>query len=104
MFALLLREEVGSFSFAAIHQAIKNPARGGASENSVERSITTIAATYLASIRGCSKSERPGSRSSASSFVVSKFSENGNFSIAAAVPTVIPRIKKQEIISTGWMS
>jgi hypothetical protein len=33
LFVLLLRGEVGSFSFAAIHQAIKNPARGGAGEN-----------------------------------------------------------------------
>ena len=101
---LLLRGEVGSFGFAAIHQAIKNSTHDGTGEYSVGRSITTIAATYLASIRGCSKSERPGSRSSASSFVVFKFSENGNFSIAAAVPTVIPRIKKKEINSTGWMS
>jgi hypothetical protein len=29
---LLLRAAIGSFSFAAIQQAIKNPARGGASE------------------------------------------------------------------------
>ena len=47
---------------------------------------------------------RRRSKSSESSFVVSKAGEKGNFSIATAVPIVIPSITKQEIISTGWMS
>ena len=47
---------------------------------------------------------RRGSKSSASSFVVSKAGEKGNFFIATAVPIVIPRITQQVAINTGWMS
>lgn len=48
--------------------------------------------------------ETLGSKSSASSSVVSKTVEKGNFSIATAVPTVIPSITMQVISNAGWMS
>ena len=64
--------------------------------------MATIAVFYLVSIPG--RNEPRSSKSSASSSVVSRFVEKGLFSIATAVPIVIPSIIKQEMISTGWMS
>jgi hypothetical protein len=66
--------------------------------------IATIAVAYLTSIPGRRKPERLGSKSSASIFVMSKDGEKGNFSIATAVPRVIPSITKQVISNTGWLS
>ena len=68
--------------------------------------MATIAAAYLTSIPGRSEpdNEPRYTKSSASSSVVSKLVEKGSFSIATAVPIVIPSITKQEIINTGWMS
>ena len=67
--------------------------------------IATISVTYLTSIPGRSApAVRRCSKSSASSLVVSRAGEKGNFSIAAAVPTVIPSITMQTMINTGWIS
>ena len=68
--------------------------------------MAKIAVSYLTSIPGrCEPDDEPRYiKSSASSSEVSKLVEKGNFSIATAVPIVIPSITKQEIISTGWMS
>ena len=68
--------------------------------------MAKIAVSYLTSIPGRSEpdDEPRYIKSSASSSEVSKLVEKGNFSIATAVPIVIPSITKQEIISTGWMS
>ena len=65
--------------------------------------MATITATYLTSIPGRSEpdDELRVSKSSASSFVVSKAGEKGNFSIATAVPTVIPSITKQTTVNAG---
>ena len=81
----------------------KNPvARRG--KCSVKRWMVTIAVIYLTSILWSRKPLRLGSKSSVSSFVVSKAVEKGSFSIATAVPTVIASSTKQEMISAGWMS
>ena len=68
--------------------------------------MATTAVTYLTSIPGHSEpdDEPRYTKSSASSSVVSRLVEKGNFSIATAVLIVIPSITKQEIISAGWMS
>ena len=68
--------------------------------------MAKIAVSYLTSIPGRSEpDEEPRYiKSSASSSEVSRLVEKGNFSIATAVPIVIPSIAKQEIISAGWMS
>ena len=68
--------------------------------------MAKIAVSYLTSIPGRSEpdDEPRYIKSSASSSEVSKLVEKGNFSIATAVPIVIPSITKQEIISAGWMS
>ena len=60
---------------------------------------------YLTSMPGRSAPEpRWGSKSSASSCVVSRAGEKGIFSIAIAVPIVIPSITKQATIKDGWIS
>ena len=68
--------------------------------------MATTAVTYLTSIPGRSEpdDEPRYTKSSASSSVVSRLVEKGNFSIATAVPMVIPSIAMQEIINAGWMS
>ena len=65
--------------------------------------MATIAVSYLTSTPGRSEpdDEPRYTKSFASSSVVSRFVEKGNFSIATAVPMVIPSITKQEIISAG---
>ena len=74
--------------------------------NDLSRYMATIVASYLTSIPGRSEpDDNPRYiKSSASSSEVSRLVEKGNFSIATAVPIVIPSIAKQEIISAGWMS
>ncbi len=74
--------------------------------NDLSRYMATIVASYLTSIPGRSEPDDDPRyiKSSASSSVVSRLVEKGSFSIATAVPIVIPSITKQEIISTGWMS
>ena len=68
--------------------------------------MAKIAVSYLTSIPGRSEpdDEPRYIKSSASSSEVSRLVEKGNFSIATAVPIVIPSITKQEIISAGLMS
>ena len=59
---------------------------------------------YLTSMPGRKTPARLGSKSSASSCVVSRAGEKGIFSIATAVPIVIPSIAKQTTINDGWIS
>ena len=66
------------------------------------RWMASIAVFYFVSTPG--RNEPRSSKSSASSSVVSRFVEKGIFSIATAVPIVIPSITKQEMIRAGWMS
>ena len=68
--------------------------------------MAKIAVSYLTSIPGRSEpdDEPRYTKSCASSSVVSRLVEKGNFSITTAVLIVIPSITKQEIISAGWIS